>query len=161
MPPVKTFDLDASIGYWLTVSTQAIHRALNDELAPTGITYRQSQVVAWLKIDGELAVNELACRMMIEPPTLVGILDRMEGTGWVIRHSCAHDRRRKLVQLTPAAEPAWERIVECSLRVRTLATAGLTPEQTETLIELLRTIHQNLIAATALRPGPQAECESA
>lgn len=159
---MASFDFESSVGYWLTVSTQGLHRALNGELAPSGITYRQSQVIGWLKIDGEMTVGELACRMMIEPPTLVGILDRMEGMGWIRRQSSPLDRRRKLLRLTEAAEPVWERIVECSLRVRAAATAGLTPEQIETLLGLLRTIHDNLRAEIARHESAErTECESA
>jgi len=155
------YDYETSIGYWLTVSTQILHRALNDELAPTGITYRQSQVIGWLKVDGDVTVSELACRMMIEPPTLVGILDRMESMGWIGRHSSPLDRRRKLIRLTASAEPVWERIVQCFLNVRQQATTGLTPSQVETLLELLRTIHQNMLAAESRsEPGRRAECES-
>ena len=42
------YDFEESIGYWLTVVTQAYHRALNERLAPCGITYRQSHVIGWL-----------------------------------------------------------------------------------------------------------------
>jgi MarR family transcriptional regulator, transcriptional regulator for hemolysin len=146
---LSSFDFETSLGYWLTVTTQAIHRALNDELAPTGITYRQSQVIGWLKLEGELPVGELAARMTIEPPTLVGILDRMERMGWIVRDECASDRRRKLIRLTAAAEPVWEQIVECCLRVRRTATAGLTSDQNEMLLALL------LTAAAEQAPSPQ------
>jgi MarR family transcriptional regulator for hemolysin len=158
---VVQYDFESSIGYWLTVSTQGLHRALNDELAPTGITYRQSQVIGWLKLEREMTVGELAGRMMIEPPTLVGILDRMEGMGWIGRHSSTLDRRRKLIRLTEAAEPVWERIVQCFLQVRGLAMAGMSPEQVETLLGLLRTIHENLRAYDARRESAErTECES-
>jgi MarR family transcriptional regulator for hemolysin len=144
---VQQYDFESSIGYWLTVSTQALHRALNDELAPTGITYRQSQVIGWLVIERELSVGDLACRMMIEPPTLVGILDRMERMGWIVRDECAGDRRRKRIRLTEAAEPVWDRIVQCLFNVRRTATAGLSPGESETLRGLLRRVHENLLTA--------------
>lgn len=138
------YDFEASPGYWLTIATQALHRALNDELAPTGITYRQTQVIAWLVFEGDMAVSDLAGRMMIEPPTLVGILERMERNGWIVRVGCENDRRRKWIRLTEAAEPVWEQIVECLYRVRARATAGMSSEQIEQLVETLRQMHQNL-----------------
>jgi MarR family transcriptional regulator for hemolysin len=148
------YDFETSPGYWLTVTTQALHRALNDELAPTGITYRQSQVIGWLVVESQLTLSELAARMLIEPPTLVGILDRMERNGWISRIGCDDDRRRKLIRLTPAAEPIWEQIVDCMLRVRGRAMAGLEPERIELLKELLRQVHENLVpAATAASTG--------
>lgn len=138
------YEFEASPGYWLTISTQALHRALNDELAPTGITYRQTQVIAWLVFEGDLAVSDLAARMMIEPPTLVGILERMERNGWIIRVGCESDRRRKWIRLTSAAEPVWEQIVECLYRVRARATSGMSTEQIEQLVGTLKQMHENL-----------------
>lgn len=144
------YDFEASPGYWLTMTTQALHRALNNELAPTGITYRQSQVIGWLVLEGDQSLSDLATRMMIEPPTLVGILERMERNGWIARVGCEDDRRRKLIRLTPAAEPVWERIVECIYRVRAAAFAGLEPDQVEQLKGLLRQIHENLVSPAAV-----------
>jgi MarR family transcriptional regulator for hemolysin len=138
------YDFHQSIGYWLTMTTQAYHRAVTDELLPHGITYRQSMVLGWLALEGELSQTELANKMMVEPPTLVGILDRMERDGWISRHNCPSDRRKNLIRANPAAEPVWERIVECALRVRERATSGLSERQLATLKKLLRRVSQNL-----------------
>jgi MarR family transcriptional regulator for hemolysin len=138
------FDFEHSIGYWLTLTTQAYHRAVSDELAPHGITYRQSMVLGWLALEGELSQAELAARMMVEPPTLVGILDRMERDGWISRQGCPLDRRKKLIRASRAAEPVWERIVECAALVRAQATDGLTERQLISLRKLLRRVQHNL-----------------
>jgi MarR family transcriptional regulator for hemolysin len=138
------YDFEQSIGYWLTLATQAFHRAVSDEVAPHGITYRQSQVLAWLVLEGELSQAELANKMMVEPPTLVGILDRMERDGWITRNSCPSDRRKKLIRATTAAEPVWEKIAEGGRRVRASATEGLTEQELETLKQLLRRVNRNL-----------------
>jgi MarR family transcriptional regulator for hemolysin len=138
------YDFHQSIGYWLTMTTQAYHRAVSDELLPHGITYRQSMVLGWLALEGELSQTELANKMMVEPPTLVGILDRMERDGWISRHNCPSDRRKNLIRANPAAEPVWEKIVECAMRVRERAAQGLSERQLATLKKLLRRVSQNL-----------------
>ena len=138
------YDFEESIGYWLTIATQAVHRALNDELGPHGITYRQSQVLAWLALEGELTQADLAGRMLIEPPTLVGILDRMERDGWIRRESSPTDRRKKLIRPDPAAEPVWDRVVTCARRVRARAARGLNPEDLERVRTVLAAIQANL-----------------
>jgi len=137
-------DFEQSIGYWLTLTTQAYHRAVMEELEPQGITYRQSMVLGWLALEGELTQTELASKMMVEPPTLVGILDRMERDGWITRHDCPGDRRKNLIRTNPGAEPVWERIVECATRVRRQAVDGLSDRQLETLKRLLRRVQHNL-----------------
>jgi MarR family transcriptional regulator for hemolysin len=138
------YDFAQSIGYWLTMTTQAYHRAVSEELLPHGITYRQSMVLGWLALEGELSQTELAQKMMVEPPTLVGILDRMERDGWISRHNCPSDRRKNIIRANPAAEPVWEKIVECAMRVRGRATQGLSERQLLTLKKLLRRVGQNL-----------------
>src|SRR5688572_9214077 len=141
---VMQYDFEESVGFWLTLTTQAYHRAVCDELAPHGITYRQSMVLGWLALEGELSQTELATKMMIEPPTLVGILDRMERDGWITRHDCPSDRRKKIIRANRAAEPVWDKIVECAARVRHRATDGLSDRQLATLKKLLGKVQQNI-----------------
>jgi MarR family transcriptional regulator for hemolysin len=141
---VLYYDFEQSIGYWLTMTTQAYHRAVTEELAPHGITYRQSMVLGWLALEGELTQTELAARMMVEPPTLVGVLDRMERDGLITRHNCPSDRRKNLIRANEAAKPMWDKIVHCAMRVRERATAGLSERQLATLKKLLRRVDDNL-----------------
>jgi MarR family transcriptional regulator, transcriptional regulator for hemolysin len=138
------YDFDESLGYWLTITTQAWHRVLTDRLAPDGITYRQMHVIGWLKHDGELSQAELARKMMIEPPTLVRILDRMEAADLLRRIDDPVDRRRRNLRLTARAEPIWERITECARELRTTAATGLSPAEVDQLMRLLQKVHANL-----------------
>jgi MarR family transcriptional regulator for hemolysin len=145
---VQPYDFDQSVGVWLTLATQAYHRAINDELAPHGITYRQTQVLGWLALDGEMTQADLAAKMFIEPPTLVGVLDRMERAGWIVRRCCDSDRRKKYIQITPAADPTWDKIVQCARRVRARATAGMSEHEMALLKRLLERLRQNVQTPT-------------
>lgn len=138
------YDFHQSVGYWLTVTTQAYHRAVCDELAPHGITYRQLQVICWLKTEGVLSQTDLASKMLVEPPTLVGILDRMERDGWITRHSCPSDRRKKLIRVNPEGEPVWDTIMSYAARIRAQATEGLSDEELENLLGYLKRVQSNL-----------------
>jgi MarR family transcriptional regulator for hemolysin len=146
-------EAEQSIGYWLTITTQAYHRAVCEEMVPHGITYRQSMVIGWLMLEGELSQAELAAKMMVEPPTLVGILDRMQRDGWITRLNCPSDRRKKLIRLTPAAGPVWEKIKECLERIRGRATKGLSEAKLESFKRLLQHIHENIDRHTSVATG--------
>jgi MarR family transcriptional regulator for hemolysin len=150
--PVLQYDFEESVGYWTVMAAHAMHRALSEELAPEGITHRQWQVLAWLAIDGILSQGELAERMEIEPATLVSVLARMERNGWIARRSCAGDRRKRLVEATPAAQPIWERGVECARRVREHATRGFSDRDRQELKRLLEALRTNLQADYATTP---------
>ena len=138
------YDFEQSVGCWLIRTSQAYERALNSELAPRGITFRQVQVLGWLAYDEQLSQSELADRMHVEPPTLVGILDRMERDGWISRHDCATDRRKKLIRAESQAEPVWAEIVQSAQRVRNRATSDMELEQVQALKELLDKVLENL-----------------
>ena len=126
------------------MAAHAYEQAMNEELAPRGITFRQCQVLAWLALEDDMSQAQLAERMRIEPPTLVGILDRMEREGWICRESCSTDRRRKLIRTQPKVRPVWSKIVACADRVRHRATDGLTPEELQQLKHLLEKVQGNL-----------------
>lgn len=153
-PPYR-YDFESSIGYWITMTSHGYQQTINDELAPLGITFRQFQVLGWLAYDGELSQTELARRMMIEPPTLVGILDRMQREGWIERESCSDDRRRRRLTLKAAAEPVWMKVVRCLTRVRQRATRGMSEKEIATLKKLLGKVQQNL--ADDCQPNSQTK----
>lgn len=148
---MQPYDFEESIGYWLTIVTQAYHRSLNERLAPLGVTYRQSHVIGWLMLDGELTQVELARRMMIEPPTLVRILDRMETLGWITRQDCPADRRRKLIRLSDSAEPVWGKMISVAKQLRQVAGRGLSADEQYVLKDLLRRVRDNLRAEKIAR----------
>jgi MarR family transcriptional regulator for hemolysin len=150
---VLEYDFEQSVGYWLITAAHAFQWALNEELAPQGITFRQAQVLGCLAMAGKLSQAELAERMRIEPPTLVGILDRMERDGWIQRDGCQQDRRKKLIRPTDEAVPVWTKIVASAKRVRARATRGLSSAQLNTLKQLLDTIRQNLEAEATREAG--------
>lgn len=144
------YDFEQSIGFWLVRAWNAYERELNAELTPRGITFRQAQVLGYLSLDGDLSQVELAERMKVEPPTLVGILDRMERDGWIARCDCAHDRRKKLIRPTPQAEPIWSEVVDAATRVRQRAVEGLSPDEVRQLISWIGLIEKNMTASTRL-----------
>lgn len=146
-------DFQNSVGYWLCTAAHAMQRALNEELAPSGVTYRQWQVLAWLAIEGSLAQNELAERMQIEPATLVTVLDRMEQRRWIERSSCPGDRRKKLVRATEEAEPVWQSSIACARRIREEAVHDFTPKEFDQFLGYLRRVQANVNTRTAREVG--------
>lgn len=139
------YDFQSSVGHSICMTAHVFERAINQELSPEGITFRQTQVLAWQALEGKaLSQAELAERMNIEPPTLVSVLDRMERDGLLVREVCPSDRRKNLIRLLPKAESVWKTIVDCSERVRERAVSDLTQEEVDTLHQLLGRVQANL-----------------
>jgi MarR family transcriptional regulator for hemolysin len=138
------YDFDASLGFWVVPAAHALERALNEELAPLGVTYRQWQVLACLIYDPAVTQAALARLLGVEAPTLKGIVDRMERDGWVRRVPCPEDRRCNRLELQAAVEPLWRRMAACARRVRVRAMRGMTPGQFEVLKRALGSVRANL-----------------
>ena len=138
------YDFDESLGYWVVMTAHALRRALNAELAKEGITLRQWEVLACIALEGELSQSELADRLGIEAPTLVGILDRMERDGWLDRYHCSQDRRKKRIRATDKAESVWVRMVDCAHNVRAQARQGISGDEVAQLKSLCERIRTNL-----------------
>lgn len=155
------YDFEESVGYWLLDASHSYQRALNEELAPTGVTFRQCQVLGCLALCGPLTQAALAERMGIEPPTLVGILDRMQRDGWVVRRPCPEDRRKNWIEPTAAAIPVWRTIAACARRVRARAVEGLSAEELATLRRLLKKVQDNVGAPAEHRAAASRNARTA
>jgi MarR family transcriptional regulator for hemolysin len=143
---VLEHDFQESVGCWVGLTARAFERAVNDELAPLGITFPQWQVLGWLAFEPDLSQTQLAQRMRVEAPTLVGILDRMERDGWITRQPAPDDRRKKLVRPMPKVQPVWEQIMAACRRVRAQALQGIEAEELQQVKGVLERIRQNLTA---------------
>lgn len=140
-----SYDFDESIGYLIHNASHAIQQTLNEELRTHGITFRQWQVLACLAYFGDnVSQGDIADKLGIESATLVGVLDRMERDGWIRRHPCPTDRRKKLVRTTDRVHPVWELMVDCGHRIRKRATEGINPRDYQVAWKVLQKIRENL-----------------
>lgn len=71
-----------------------------------GLTLPQFVVLKALGEMGEVTSRALSARADISPPTMVGILDKLEVKGLIQRYRSARDRRIVHARLTPAGEAA-------------------------------------------------------
>jgi MarR family transcriptional regulator, transcriptional regulator for hemolysin len=148
------YDFDQSVGYWITMANQSIRRVLSQRLMEQEVTLRQWEVLVWLARDPELSQSQLAECMGIEPPTLAGVVNRMERDGWIEKTNCEDDRRRCKLHPTAKAEAIWNRSVTLAHEVRAQAIAGISPEDLDALRRVCDTIRGNL---NQVPPLPESE----
>lgn len=141
------FDFEDSIGYAICTTSHAMRRALQTELSKIGMTIRQWEVLACLARDENFSQSEMADHLGIEPPTLAGVLRRMERDGWLERTACCDDRRRNRITPTAQAESVWRQSTEMCHRIRQQATAGLSEQEIKTFKSTCQQIRLNLAAA--------------
>ncbi|HAT1880057.1 TPA: MarR family transcriptional regulator [Legionella pneumophila] len=85
--------------------TAAAWRNLLDKrLKPLGLSQAKWRALLLLSMTkSPLTQIQLAKKLGIEAPTVVGLIDRLTKEGWVIRQDATHDRRVKVICLTEKA----------------------------------------------------------
>jgi DNA-binding MarR family transcriptional regulator len=77
----------------------------------TQIGVTPPDLLAMFKLDGAIAMKDLARRMSCDASFITAIADNLEKRGYMRREPCQRDRRVKNLVLTPEGEVAKERLM--------------------------------------------------
>lgn len=89
----------------------------------------------------ELEPCQLAHRLLVSRPSVTGLIDNLESKGLVARRDHPEDRRRVLVALTDRSRALLDAHYPDHYACLRKVTEGLSQEELETLVHLLRQIH--------------------
>ena len=138
-------DLECSFGFLVHDVARLFARRFNGRaLRVLGLSRTQCRLLGYLARNEGIHQAGLADLLEIKPMTLVRQIDRMEEDGWIERQPQPGDRRARRLVLTDKARPILARILDLSNEIRTEAFAGMSPQESRQLIELLRRVHANL-----------------
>ncbi len=141
----KTIDVALAPTARVARVARLLRRALDEALQPYGLTAPQLGLINRLLHEDGLVQAELGRRMLIEPATLTGMVQRLEQSGWV-RRSCDPDNRRlQRVWLTEQATEAIEILHHIQERHRERALDGLSPEELTMFESMLAHVEENLL----------------
>lgn len=114
---------------------------LDKRLRPWGMTQTTWRTLWILRMDGRsYNQSELAARLGIESPTLVRIIDRMQGMGLLERIADPQDRRQKRIGITPAGLDLVQEIEREVSGLRQELLADAAPQDLQAGIRLLEGI---------------------
>lgn len=131
--------LEDQVGHLLRRAYQRHLALFQNIFGDDGPTAMQFAALNTLYNRGPLSQNHLGRLIAMDPPTVKGVVARLEAKGWVTRAPDADDARLKRVSLTPAAIEALPGMIE---RARAVTAATLAPlsreDQARTLAVLRR-----------------------
>lgn len=147
-----------------------VRNRMDPYFARHGISAAQWGVLRALhRAEGEglkgLQLNKLGQRLLVRPPSITSILDRLERVGLVLRQSDPDDQRAKLVVLTPSGHELLARVlVHHPTQIRSIMSCLNKSEQQEfhRLLDRLAS-HleaQSNVAATDTTPCVSGETSS-
>ncbi len=130
----------ARLGYLLKHAREQLSELTATALQPYGVDGRQVAVLLVLA-DGEpTSQQEAAGRLGIDRTSMVGLLDVLEDKGLVARRPDASDRRRNVVELTPAGRDTLARATEACDAAEQEFLRPLTPALAAQFTAALHTI---------------------
>ena len=107
-------------------------------LESLGIRPRHLLTLTVLRDLGGSSQADLSALLQIDRTNLVGLLNELETAGWIERRRSPEDRRRHIVELTPAGSELLSKVEFALAAVEDHVLAALSAEQRESLYELLR-----------------------
>jgi DNA-binding MarR family transcriptional regulator len=119
----------------LTRLTKVIHRRSSESIL--GMRFRQFHTLCYLRDEGGRSQQDLGEKLMLDPNNLVLLLNELETAGFAQRRRDPVDRRRHLVEITPAGRTAVERAEKAQEAIEDVVLAALSPEERAKLRELL------------------------
>jgi MarR family transcriptional regulator for hemolysin len=140
------WDPTAHPGHYFSRIARALARIGDIRLRELGFATAQLPVLTALKDGARMSQTDLARWAKVEQPTMAQMLTRMERDGIVRREADPKDRRGSLVSLTKQARsrlPAGRAILR---QGNVEMTRGLSAQEVETLIGLLRRVLTNVDA---------------
>lgn len=144
--------LASRLGYLLKHAYLELTEASAEALAPFGIDGRQLAVLAVLATHERLSQLEAAGRLGVDRTTMVALVDTLEGKGLVVRRRSPQDRRRNIVELTPAGQECLHDAELARQEMERRFLAPLSPEDAAGLLRALRTLVLPAAPATPARP---------
>ncbi len=131
---------------WIGKTMKHIDLFIQSRLSEQGVYLTRQQVVLMkiLHQDGPLPQNDLAFLTDRDKTSLTRLINGMEKKNLVARITSTEDKRVNLVHLTKKGEKVLNETAPLLLAIANELEKGISAEDKETVIRLLKTIQENI-----------------
>jgi DNA-binding MarR family transcriptional regulator len=119
----------------LTQLSKAFHRRSTEDLL--GMRLKEFLILSHLRDHQSTTQQELGEAMLLDPNTVVLLLNELESRGFSVRRRDTDDRRRHVVEITTAGHHAVTRAEKAREAIEDDVLGGLTAEDRLTLRRIL------------------------
>lgn len=146
---------DTNLKLWIVLARAhaAVEAHVRADVARHDLTPAEFGVLELLFHKGPLLLSEVQKKILVSSGGITYLVDRLEQRGLVRREECPTDRRARYAALTPEGESLIRRIFPEHARAIEHALSGLTREEQEQAIHLLRKLGRH---ASELPPAASA-----
>jgi len=134
--PSKSRLLTQHTGYRLIKLGELTLDLAEQALAPLDLRARHFNVMAMVAADGTLSQQNLSGLLGLDPTIMVALVDDLEREGLLQRERSQQDRRRYVLELTPAGQRTLKRAFSAIEKAESKLLAPLSRQEADTLQEL-------------------------
>jgi DNA-binding MarR family transcriptional regulator len=127
----------------LTQLSKALNRRTSEELL--GMRLKSYLVLSYVRDHPGTTQQELERAMLMDANGTVILLNELEAARYSVRRRDPDDRRRHIVELTPAGRHAMERADKARETIEEDVLATLTPTERETFRNLVQRVLESLL----------------
>lgn len=126
------------------VVARLFRKVFDRRVSRFGLTRGQWFAMVWLYVEGAASQTRLAEVMDMDKVTVGGIVRRLEAKGLIDRAVDRTDERRRVIRLSPRAQPLTDALFDEVDRLHDEALAGLDKKDQAALAGLLLKVQENL-----------------
>jgi len=136
---------DQHLGF-LMHDVSRLRRSVFDEyMKPSGVTRSQWWILAYLSRRDGMIQSDLAGLLDLGKAALGGLIDRLEASGFIKRHSDSGDRRAKRVYLSARGAQMVREMGRLSHQMSEQILEGLDRDARHSLADMLGLVKANLL----------------
>ncbi len=133
-------DEELALKLWVVLSRarEAVEGHVRAHVAECGVTPGEFGVMEALYHKGPLLLGEVQRKILVSSGGVTYLVDRLEEKGLVERQDCPNDRRARYAALTDEGRKWMANVFPEHARRLTRALAGLSAEEKDSAVGLLR-----------------------
>ena len=134
--------LETLVGYNARRAALSVIAVFLRRMAPFDLRPVDFSVLSVVAHNPGVTSRQICAALDILPPNLVGMVKTLHKRGLIVRKPHPNDRRAQGLHLTAAGVRLHREAQATASALEAEATAGLTPDEVQTLIDLLRKVYQ-------------------
>ena len=127
-------------GHYIRRLQQIAVGVFMEETQDFGVTPVQFAALNALVATPGIDQRTLAASIGFDTSTIGGVVDRLEGRGWVQRQVSPEDRRARLLQLTPEGKQLLQEVSASVLSTQERILAPLSEDERRTFLRMLKVL---------------------
>lgn len=140
---IETGTIHRSLGYWSSLVSRVMEAEFNKRLSGYEVTRVAWAVLGAITYDRISTPSELSDFLNIDRAAITRLLDKLESQDLVARNRKAGDRRSITLLVTPKGKALAAELLQISKSVNEQFTSGLSPEEAEQYIAIIRKMLAN------------------